>query len=268
MRLLLLLLLAPIALSAQDDILVGVTLKADYGRYTMNDPDINDFYTSYNQFYSNVMVRPFDTLSMREFSHPAYGMGIRVASGKAFGPSAGLFLTRGTTRHTEQAEFQNGIISQTDFLVKDVVCQVDAGFHAGQVLYLHGHIAGHFRTTIMDFGYFYQDGSYSIGNEYDVLGVFHGWTTTLDVGANAMLRLGRVMIPVGISFPTNFASDGGLLSFTDYDITRIRWNDLPRDFETWANDPASLDLEEGFVRMESFRSVRLNVGVEIFLGKK
>jgi len=79
--------------------------------------------------------------------------------------------------------------------------------------------------------------------------------------------LGRFYIPITISYPSNAFSDEGLLTLTDFDKSQARWTDIPRDFETWANDPANIDLDEGFVRAQSFRSTRISIGIEYILGK-
>ncbi|MDP5170639.1 MAG: hypothetical protein NWR72_10365, partial [Bacteroidia bacterium] len=257
-------LLFPLLLSAQES-RVGLTIRADYGNYTMPEIDLNDFYRGYNAYYGSNMKVPFDTLSPTVFSHPNYGLGVRASIGDNVGLATGLFITRGNSRFSQQATFQNNIITQTDFDVTDWTCQIDVGVHLFHFLYLQGHMAGHFRNTQMDLGYFYQDGSYSIGNEYDILGVYTASTTTIDFGASAMIRVWKVIIPVSISFPSNMLSDGGLITLTDFDASRVRWTDLPRDYATWANDPANLDLDTGFVRAQSLQSVRINIGLEIYL---
>lgn len=244
----------------------GFTLRADYGSYRMPENDLNDFFRSYNDYYGASMKVPFDTLSATVFSHPSFGAGVRYASPGVVGFSTGLFVQFGRKAFTQQSQFQNDIITETSFLVKDYTYQIDVGFHVMSILFIHGLLAGHTRNATLDLGYYYQDGSYTLGNEYDILGVYSALNSTLDVGFGAMLKLGPVIIPVSISYPTNAFSDGGLISIMDFDTHRVRWNELPRDFRTWADDPVNMDLDNGFVRGETLNSVRINVGIEILLG--
>ena len=244
----------------------GFLLRVEYESSELQGFDLNDFFRDYNRFYGSNMAQPFDSIGARELSHPSIGAGFRIASGENIGFTSGLFCTYGSKSIQRSAEFQNGIITQTDLRVRDFNVQFDLGIHIKQILFLQGHMGGRFRSNYLDLGYVYQDGSYSLGDEYDILGVYHSPTTTLDFGASIGVKLGPVFIPVSITFPTDFASDDGLLTLMDFDKRQARWVDLPRDFTTWANDPANLDLDNGFVRANSFRSVRLTIAAEFLFG--
>ncbi|MCB0705135.1 MAG: hypothetical protein KDC34_07485 [Saprospiraceae bacterium] len=252
--------------NGQSDFYGGVFLRAEYERSTMENYDLNDFFRSYNDYYAGVIPQPFDTLLGTDFSHFGYGTGIRFYTGEVFGFAGSLFGTYGVKKESRTAIFQNDITTQADFRVRDMNIQIDLGVHIYRILFLQGHLTGRFRKTVLDLGYFYQDGSYSIGDEYEIIGVYSGLTTTLDVGGSVGIKLGPVFIPVSISFPTNMFSDGGLITLLDYDKQKTRWSDLPRDYKTWADDPANVDLDNGFVRMESLQSVRINIGIEYIIG--
>ncbi|MCB0637955.1 MAG: hypothetical protein KDC54_15105 [Lewinella sp.] len=244
----------------------GLVLRGGYEYSEFTGSDFNDFVRNYNAYYGGNMKSPMDTLALTASSHPEMGIGVRYYSGENFGFSTSLILNYGQRKFGTESTFANDIVTAADFRVRDWTAQIDLGIHIKKVLFLHGHLAGRFRRSVLDLGYYYQDGSYSLGNEYDILGVYQANTTTLDVGGGLGLKLGPVFIPVSISFPTNAFSDDGLLTLMDFDKRQIRWNDLPRDFETWVNDPASLDLDEGFVRAQSFRTWRINIGIELLIG--
>ncbi|MDX2246520.1 MAG: hypothetical protein SF052_07090 [Bacteroidia bacterium] len=257
----------PALFFAQDN-QVALTLRGDYESSQLSGFELNDFFQSYNEYYGVNMQQPFDTVAVKGLSHAGWGMGMRFLSGDNAGFATGIFLTYGSKSLRNEAIFANDLLTRTDFRVKDYNCQVDIGFHLKRFLLIQGHISARIRESVFDLGYVYQDGSFSRGNEYDILGVYKGSTITLDVGASAGLKLGPVFIPVGISFPTNMIPDDGLSTLLDYDITRIRWNDLPRNYQVWADDPVNFDPFEDAVRTQSFRSVRINIGLEIWLGKK
>ncbi|MEO0469990.1 MAG: hypothetical protein AAF206_10255, partial [Bacteroidota bacterium] len=244
----------------------GFSLRAGYEYSTLQAFDLNDFFQNYNAFYGSEMAQPFDTIAATEISHPELGAGFRIAHGENIGFTSGIFATYGSKRLQRTAEFQNGIGTQADLVVRDLNLQIDLGIHIKQVLFLQGHLSGRFRRNFLDLGYVYQDGSYSLGDENDVLGVYSAETTTLDFGASVGVKLGPVFIPVSISFPSEFVSDDGMLSMVDVDNRQAGWTDLPRDFATWVNDPANVDLDNGLVRANSFQSMRINVAVEFLFG--
>lgn len=254
----------PMICMGQGDIF-SLTLRADYGRFTQPENDLNDFYRSYNEYYSSVLPAPFDTISHTEFSHPNVGAGIRYFTGEKVGFTSGLFMTYGRSRFSQQSVFRSNLTTETKFETRDWTLQYDLGIHIRRFLLIQGHLGGTFRKTVLDLGYIYQDGSYSIGNEYDILGVYIARTNTLDMGASVTLKLGRVLIPVSMTWPTPWISDDNLLTLVDFDKRQIRWKDLPRDFETWADDPPNIDLDNGFVRARSLRFTRFTVGLELML---
>ncbi|RMG61689.1 MAG: hypothetical protein D6722_19340 [Bacteroidetes bacterium] len=257
--------LLPLSLSAQEGGTFLLSLRAEYERGTLQAFDLNDFFRSYNAYYGANMAQPFDTLGATDLSHPAFGGALRWTYGQKVGFHTGLSMVYGRKEVQRTARYANGIVTQLDLEARDFTFQYDVGLLLGGTLSLNSHLAGRIRHSWGYLGYVYQDGTYSLGNEYDILSVYQATTVTLDVGGSIGLHLGRVYIPVGISYPTNFASDDGLLSFLDFDETQVRWSDLPRDYTTWANDPASIDLDTGFVRANSFRAVRLTIGLEISL---
>ncbi|MEM6262927.1 MAG: hypothetical protein AAGI38_10500 [Bacteroidota bacterium] len=245
----------------------GLTLRVDREISQLDGPDINDFFQSYNAYYGSNLETPFSIMRAADFTHNNVGMGIRMGTGRNFGFASGLGMTYGRIRNQNVSVFRNGIGTETELTTRDWTLTFDMGVRIKSILFLQVHMAGRFRKNILEMGYRYQDGSYSLGDEYDILGIYEAPTTTLDLGASAALRIWKLYIPISISWPTNFASDENLLTVTDFEKRQIRWTDLPRDFETWADDPANLDLDNGFVRANSFRSPRVTIGVELIIGK-
>ena len=258
---LLIFLLFPLLTFCQNS-LNGFYLRADYESSRLYTFDFNDFYRSYNDYYSQNLAQPWDTLSPAVFSHPNFGAGFRLAPGEEAGIAGGLLITYGRSKHSQSSQFNNGITLKNDFIIRDLNVQTDWGFHWNQTVFLQGHMNARIRRPTAIMGYIYQDGSYSIGDEYDILGVYKTSTVTLDLGASLGVRLGRFFIPFSVIFPTNAFSDDGLLTIMDFEKRQIRWNDLPRDYKTWADDPANIDLDNGFVRAQSFRAVRFTLGIE------
>lgn len=244
------------------------SLRTDYEIAKFKEFQLNDFVRSFNSYYSGFLPQEMDTLTANSSSHFNFGIGGRFTTGgrKSAGFSGGILLLYGTRGNNYKAISQNNITTNMDVRYKDWTNQIDIGFHIRQIAFFHVHMAGRFRNTVIDLGYYYPDGTYSIGGEYDLLGIYSAKTSTLDFGGSIGFKLGPVYVPFTISFPSAFAQFEGV-SVTDYDIRQFRWPDLPRDFETWANNPENLSTENGFVRSNTFRTVRMSVAVEILLNK-
>ncbi|MFY0672743.1 MAG: hypothetical protein JXQ87_05040 [Bacteroidia bacterium] len=250
------------AVFAQSPFKLGYRL--DYEQSTMLNRDINRFFNSYNGYYGNNMDVPLDTINANATSHFNHGFSIRYFDNAKTSFFMGLEFFWGKNELERNGRFANGIQTQCDFLFKDFTFQTDVGFKAGPLV-LAGIMAGRVRQIEFDLGYIYQDGTYSLGNEYDVLSAHTSMHTTLDLGFSLGIKLKRFYISYQRTQPTNFASDNGLLTLLDFDERQIRWSDVPTDFEKWANDPANLKLENGFVRASSFATARNSFSIEFLI---
>ncbi|MCB0736126.1 MAG: hypothetical protein KDC92_01340 [Bacteroidetes bacterium] len=240
--------------------------RVDYENSTLLGNDINQFFDSYNSYYANSTTTFFEPISPGDFSHTNYGGAIRLNLGDPLAIFSGFSFTYGKGMATRQAIHANGLKAQTDFNIFDYVGQYDLGLRY-KIFVASAHMSGRYRKTRMNFGYFYQDGTYSIGNEYDILGVYEASTITLDYGFTVGIKWERFYFPVSWSYASNAFSDDGLLTLVDFEKRQIRWQDLPRDYGQWVADPAGLDPNSQLVRANSFRSNRINIGVEISLFK-
>jgi len=137
----------------------GLMIRADYELSSLTGDDINDFFDSYNAYYGTNMVREFEDIPVNAFNHINWGGGIRLLGlsneKKKVDLSTGLFVTYGSGNWSQDGEFRNGIITQTDFVTRDYTLQYDLGILLFNRLSLTGFIGGRFRTTILDVGYFY-----------------------------------------------------------------------------------------------------------------
>ena len=244
---------------------IQLSPRVDYESSTLLGRDLNDFFTSYNDYYQSNLTSSFDSLRAGDFGHFNYGGALRAQIGdEKIAFCSGFLFTYGQANAIRSAAHLNGIKAQTDFKVNDYMGQFDIGFKL-YIIQLSTHMAARYRKTQMAFGYYYQDGSYSIGNEYDILGVYLAETITLDVGFSIGLKYKRWYVPLSWSYATDAFSDDGLLTLVDSEKRQIRWRDVPRDFEQWATDPTNMNLETGFVRSKSLRSNRITLGIEYSL---
>lgn len=261
-----LILLLPLSIWGQSGDLPKLSLRLEYEASALQSFDLNDFYRSYNEYHASFATQYFDTLSASELSHPAIGLGTRFAIGEDFGFSSGLFFTYGRKSIRREARLLTNIVTRTDLLTHDSNLQLDLGFHLQRKFFLHGHIAARFRKSILELGNLYPDGSLSLGNEYDILGVYQANTTSLDLGVNAAFKIKKIYIPIGISWPIAGLSGDGMQWMQDFDTRQSRRTELPRDYEQWANNPANIDPATDLVRTESFQAIRLNIGIEYWFG--
>jgi hypothetical protein len=238
--------------------------RLDFEQSTMLGRDINRFINSYNAFYGANMAVPLDTINANATSHVHHGFSIRFIGEEKVSFFSGLELFWGRSTLDRNGRFANGIQTQCDFLFKDFTFQTDIGLRVGPLV-LAGVVAGRVRRTELDLGYYYQDGTYSMGNEYDILSAYTSTHTTIDYGYALGVKVKRFYFSFQQTWPTNLASDDGLLTLNDFDENQIRWSDLPTDFGQWVNDPANINLDNGFVRAGSFATSRKSFSIEFLI---
>ncbi|MEL6653079.1 MAG: hypothetical protein AAFQ87_19925 [Bacteroidota bacterium] len=243
-----------------------LSLRVDYEASRLLGDDLNDFYLSYNEYHASFTSLFFDTLRANELSHFNFGLGSRIATGEDIGFSGSAFLMLGRKTIRRDAIFLTNIVTRTDLQVNDLTLHFDGGIHYQRKYFAHLQVGMRSRRNTFDVGYIYADGSYSLGNEYDILGVYQSFTSTLDLGLNLGIKVKQFYIPIGISWPVVLFPEDRLY-LEDFDALQGN-NQLPRDYRQWANEPAGLDPATQLVRGESFRAMRINIGLEFWLDTK
>lgn len=258
--------LLPQMVMAQSKVNYSLAFRIDYESSRLLGDDLNDFFLSYNEYHASFTSLFFDTLRANDLSHFNFGVGSRIRVGEEMGFSGSALMTFGRRTIRRDAIFLTNITTRTDLQVNDLTLHFDGGIHYQHKYFAHMQIGMRSRRNVFDVGYIYADGSYSLGNEYDILGVYQSFTTTLDLGLNLGIRVKQFYIPIGISWPVVLFPEDRLY-LEDFDLAQDN-SQLPRDYAQWANNPATLDPATQLVRGESFRAMRINIGLEFWLDSK
>ncbi|MEL7340746.1 MAG: hypothetical protein AAGM67_09690, partial [Bacteroidota bacterium] len=229
----------PLAAMAQSKATYSLIVRGDFESSRLLGDYLNDFFLSYNDYHASFTSQFFDTLAPNDLSHFNFGLGARISSGEGIGFSGGTFLSFGRKTVRRDAAFLTNITTRTDLQVNDLTIQFEGGLHYQNQYFAHVQLGLRSRRNVFDVGYIYADGSYSLGSEYDILGVYESFTSTLDLGLNLGIKIKQLYIPLGISWPVVvFPEDRRWLQ--DFDVVRT-YTQLPRDYRQWANDPDGLN---------------------------
>lgn len=240
----------------------GLTVGVVYGLDRYKAEDLNTFVETFNQYYATYIKSKYeafpDALSM-----PLVRLGYRGTGVAGTKLALGFQYQFGHTNVIRTATLGSNVKNEMDLrmLNRDVVLEMGFGGKRG---FVNAVMQGQFRKTTMTYHTIYQDGSRSIGYEYDINGYYEVETPEIMAGLSTGLRLGkRMTIPIQVVFPV-WLPGGDFVNMTDYDTSRYRSNDFPREFDFWVKDRLGVDsgnaLTEG-----GFRGMRITVGLEVQL---
>ncbi|MBL7979805.1 MAG: hypothetical protein JNN12_15825 [Bacteroidetes Order II. Incertae sedis bacterium] len=260
--LLVVLLLHSFALLHAQSAFGGLAVGAAYGIDRIDSASLNSFVESFNTYYAaNIKAK------YASFPEALPGPVIRVGyrgSGLAGSKLAMAFQYQTGKHHIPRsATLGTGLKNELDLDVvnRDVLIEVGVGGKRG---FLNALMQGQFRNSTITYYTVYQDGSRSIGYEFDINGYYEVSTPEIMAGVSAGLQLGkRVIIPIQVAFPV-WLPGGDFINMTDYDTSRYRSNDFPREFDFWVKDRLGVD-EGNAITEGNFRGMRISIGVEILL---
>ncbi|MBN8589190.1 MAG: hypothetical protein J0L94_12820 [Rhodothermia bacterium] len=261
--LLLLFLLFPASLLAQSS-LGGLTVGAVYGADRMDNANLNTFVSSFNAYYSTYIKAKYEDFPA-VLSGPMYRVGYRGSGLVGSKIAVALHYQSGKHHVPRTALLGSGLKNEMnlDVVNRDVLVELGVGGKRG---FINALMQGQFRNSTITYYTVYQDGSRSIGYEFDINGYYEVSTPEIMAGVSAGLRLGkRVIIPIQVVFPV-WLPGGDTINMTDYDTSRYRSNDFPREFDFWVKDRLGVDQENALTQGD-FRGVRISVGLEIQLTK-
>ncbi len=120
-----------------------------------------------------------------------------------------------------------------------------------------------FRDVQLAYWQYYPDGSKSLGNEFDINGVYTTNIPILFLGGGFALRFKNFLIP--IRFTTGFElANIERIPITDYDANRFRISDFPRDFAVYQNDPTGANTEN-VIYKDELRGTSISFGIRYLI---
>jgi hypothetical protein len=246
---------------------IGLKLTAEYSINRFDVQGINQFVSTFNNFWGAKLSQPFEEFKGTEFSHPNFGTSVMyfTPGNVGFTMSSGFLL--GKSRYQHQATWSNGVVNEMAFRVRDLMWTATMGIHIKNTVFMETYIDANGRKMSMEYAAIYQDGSRSISSEYKLNGLYSGTVASFDYGFQVGLRYKSLMVYVRPSWAAkNFPPAKGLVTLQDYNSNNYPPNDFPMDYTTYATDPIGFVEQNLGVKMDDFEQFRLAFGVEFILG--
>ncbi|MFZ2900568.1 MAG: hypothetical protein WA004_18185 [Saprospiraceae bacterium] len=231
------------------------------------DRDLNHYATTYNAYMGNALDKPLRQMGAFSMAGLYGSLGYRFTKpGFTFGATAGY----GRSSFTNTSELNNNFAQEHILRFSDLNFLFSGGPVFAKMFFLEGVINIGFRTPTMEVATIYPDGSRSLSYEYDINGIYTGFTPCYELGGSLGIRLGRMLVSARVTraFPV-FEGDpelADIATLQDADTNRFRSNDFPRDFGQWVDSGTNYDPENA-VRTNGLRGTRIALSVEFFFGK-
>lgn len=236
-----------------------------------NFEPFNSFFTSFNTAAGANLKSPFALIPASSIVTHGVRGGLFLDDSKFH---TRFFLqTRSNKSLTRGMTFASGLKNECIIEYKNNDFVFDVGY-AGKNILLTGTMVGQFRVLNVEYATIYQDGSRSLSYEYDLNGYYNLNASNILLGGTVAFRFGRVLIPVQILFPTQIVPDLSEVTLLDYDVSRWRSSDFPKDYAAWSankiptTEAERLAKEANSINETDMLGMRVLVGVEVLLGKK
>lgn len=231
------------------------------------DRDLNHYATTYNAYLGNALDKPLRQMGAFSMQGLYGSMGYRFTTpGFTMGATVGY----GRSSFTNTSELNNNFAQEHILRFSDVNFLFSGGPAFAKMFFLEGVINIGLRTPTMEVATIYPDGSRSLSYEYDINGIYTGFTPCYELGGSLGIRLGRLLVSARVTRAFPFLEGdpelADIAALQDADTNRFRSNDFPRDFGQWVDSGTNYDPENA-VRTNGLRGTRIALSVEFFLGK-
>lgn len=231
-----------------------------HGYHAMN---MNKFVNSFNTYYQVGMKKPFDNYQDYQFQGVQFNIGYRYLQ---FNKTSFSYYMGYSFSHSEQGNSvkihnNTGYDLETAFSCHDF--SLEAGVQIKSRFYMHGLVGLGIRDIQAKMWKVYQDGSRSMGYEYDINGWYQTNSFSWQFGGTLGFRIWHFMIPIKVWYEVPFTADN-MLSLTDFDVNRYRNSELPNDYNQWLNSNVVKD-ENNRIPENDFMGLRIQAGIEFMI---
>lgn len=236
------------------------TVGFGYSYNGFNPQNMNKFFNSFNQYYTVGMKKPFDTLSSSSFQGYQFNIGWRYFDREksSFSSYIGYAFGYSTNANSVKIHNNTGYDLESAFSCHDFM--FEGGYQIQSRVFIHGLLGIGIRDIQAKMWKVYQDGSRSMGYEYDINGWYQTNSFSIQLGGSLGVRIWHFFIPFKIWYEVPFFSDNAL-SLTDFDVNRYRDNQLPNDYTQWLNSNVTID-ENNRIPENDFMGLRIQTGIE------
>lgn len=243
------------------------TFTVQHGRNDIDPGQLNEFVTSFNDFWSSDTALAFEKVDADEFAHLEIGAGLRAMLGPI---TLATNVTWGDGTADRSFRYTNRVGHDLDMRTKDITWDAQFGLVFRKRLMVSTIITAYYRDITYRLYTVFPDDSRSLGNVYKISGVYTGTTSSVEFGVGTGLFVGPVLLNIKWLRPTSFPPGQDLISLDDYDNDELPPTWLPADYPLWTTDPvafaqADASGEEVGVLADRLKATRLVIGIEIGL---
>lgn len=240
----------------------GPTLHVGYQASGINPGDLNTFAETFNAHYAGVIPVPLKSYSALPAHGFNAGVGYRLFNRERTGFSAYLGYAYAQAMHKNRAVFQNNLGYEFGLKLRDHYVHFEAGAGIKGRVFINACASFILRKTTMRSQTVYQDGTKSVGNEYDINGIYTGTTNAIAPGISVGGRIWHFFITGRALYSLPLFKSP--LYLTDYSVLRYRSHDFPKDYGVFNTDVTGMDQENG-LSANGFNGVVLQINLEFMI---
>jgi hypothetical protein len=230
-----------------------------------NPVNMNHFVSSYNTYYGQSIVEPYKEHDGK-VGDMAWKFNLILMDEEESGFVAAMSYSHNRTTQVNHSKLLSGFEQEYELIFKDHDITIDLGYSIGGLVFANFSTAFLFRNNQINYYTIIQDGTRSMGFEYDINGVYKTFTPSVELGTTLGLKLGRFFVPFRITWPISYMEEYQT-SLLDFDANRYRQHDFPRDFGLFIQDTMGEQAETNTIYSSDFKGPRFSIGIEFALFK-
>jgi hypothetical protein len=241
----------------------GITVGAGYSLNTFQTENMNKLVNSFNDYYQVGLKKPFagyDLGSMQGFN---INIGYRYMKRETSGFSAYGGYMFGYSHNFNSVKIWNNTGYDMEMAFKCHDFLFEGGYQIKGKVFMHGFVGIGIRDIQVQMWKVYQDGSRSMGYEYDINGWYKTNSFSAQFGASLGFRVWHFFFPLRVGYEVPFFKDN-TLQLTDFDVNRFRSHNLPNDYSLWLVSNISND-DNNRIPENDFMGLRIHFGVEFMI---
>lgn len=245
----------------------GLVILGGYQASGTKTADLNRFVSSFNAYYHGVIPSPLSEYKMVQSHGYNVGGGYRYLNRErtTFSFFGGYAFASAFNRNS--ATFANGIGMDFAHKMRDHQIFLETGVGIKGVVFINACLDFMFRKTSLRSATVYQDGTKSIGGEYDINGMYTGTTNAFAPGISVGGRVWNFFLTGRVLYTLPFLKTP--LYLTDYSAWRYRSHNFPQDFGEFIADVDGSNQENG-INANNYNGLLIQLNLEFMIpfGKK
>lgn len=232
-----------------------------------NPEGLNQFHTTFNDFWGNELSDGWDQVSGNELSHPFFALGFRGIAAEDIGISWAIGYQYGKGGFKNSTTWSSSVVQRYHFTARHHQWTAHFGMAVKETFLMELYISATAKFLGLRYTTLYPDGSESIGTEYKLNDYYDGLTSALEFGPQFTYRKRRFAGYVRLSWPVpNFPPAKNIVTLQDYSSNHYPPTDFPANYTTYATDPIGFVENNDGVLTDSFEGRRITFGITWLIG--